>query len=198
LEELWLKSCELLWILPLSSSKLTKLKLLNLEKTALEIRQEDFAELCSLEEAYFSFCKNLTTMPESLWNLSNLEVLYLDGCDQIQKLPPSICLLWNLKEICLSYMALEDLPEEFGQLQCLRQADFEDCNLLRSLCTNFGCLGSLQDLNLKGCSSLVRLPDSFSDLANLENLDLRGCRLLQTYPHSTERLIVLLDGDDGM
>jgi leucine-rich repeat protein SHOC2 len=130
--------------------------------------------------------------------LSSLEVLHLDGCDQVRKLPPSIRLLRNLKEICLSYMALEDLPEEFGQLQCLRQADFEDCNLLQSLCESFGCLGSLQKLNLKGCSSLVCLPESFSDLANLENLDLRGCWLLQSYPHSTERIIVLLDKDDGM
>ena len=69
---------------------------------------------------------------------------------------------------------------------------------LWSLCTSLGCLGTLQKLNLKGCSSLVRLPESFSDLANLENLDLRGCRLLQSYPHSTERLTVLLDEDDGM
>ena len=128
---------------------------------------------------------------ESFWNLSNLEVLHLDGCDLIQKLPSSICLLRSLKEICLSYMALEDLPKEFGQLQFLRHADFENCNLLQSLCESFGCLRRLQKLNLNGCSSLVYLPESFSDLASLENLDLRGCWLLQSYPHSIERFTML-------
>jgi Leucine-rich repeat (LRR) protein len=102
LEDLWLKGCDLLGILPLSFSKLTKLKLLVVKETALKILPEDFAKLCTLEKAYFSFCKSLTMLQESLWNLSNLEVLHLDGCDQVQKLPPSICMLRNLKEICLN------------------------------------------------------------------------------------------------
>ena len=53
-------------------------------------------------------------------------------------------------------MTLEDLPEEFGQLQTLIVAESENCKLLRSLCGSFGTLEKLQKLNLRGCCRLIQ------------------------------------------
>ena len=90
---------------------------------ALEELPNNFGELCSLEQVYLSESTSLRLLPTSISALCNLEVLHLDGCKLLQKIPPSVCELKKLKEICLNYMALTELPEEFSQLQTLTQVD---------------------------------------------------------------------------
>lgn len=88
--------------------------------------------------------KNLTRIPEFVFNMPGLKVLDLSG-NQIESIPEKIGALKNLKELTMNYNALRSLPSSIGSLTKLERL---------SLYNN----------------KLTTLPSSMEKLKNLTNL----------------------------
>ena len=78
-----------------------------------------------LKKLNMMFCKRLMKLLESFSNLSKLEELRLYRCKVLWELPPSIHGLKELRILHMESMALEELPEDFGQLVSLREVELE-------------------------------------------------------------------------
>ncbi|KAG0561206.1 hypothetical protein KC19_9G045200 [Ceratodon purpureus] len=213
LEDLNIDYCDKLQGLPSSFCKLGKLGTLRARGTALKELPEDFGQLTSLKSAHFEGCKSLVRLPESFGNLSNLEDLNIDNCDKLQGLPSSFCKLGKLGTLRASGSALEELPEDFGQLTSLKFAHFAWCMSLVRLPESFGNLSNLEDLNIDYCqglpssfcklgrlgtlrarrSRLKELPEDFGKLTSLKSADFVGCKSLVRLPESFGNLSNLED-----
>ena len=106
----------------------------------------------------------------------------LSRCKLLDKLPTSISSLKRLRRLDIESTALEALPEDFGQLECLTAISLRNCNQLEILSEDFGYLGKLRWLSLNERERLLKLPDSFSNLSELETLDLSWCKVLRGLP----------------
>jgi len=126
----------------------------------------------------------LTTLPESISNLSSLKVLYL-GWNEFKTVPESIGDLSSLKELNLNHNKLTTLPESIGNLKSLENLDLST-NKFTTLPELIGDLSSLKELNLQ-YNKLTTLPKSIGNLKSLENLDL-SINKLTTLLESIENL----------
>ena len=68
--------------------------------------------------------------------------------------------LIKLRVLNISYSKVQELAEDFVELQ------------------------SLVDFNVSGCSALSRLPDSFGQLPNVDTMDFTRCGQLESLPPS--------------
>ncbi|MHA1395781.1 MAG: leucine-rich repeat domain-containing protein, partial [Promethearchaeota archaeon] len=128
--------------------------------------------------------KWLTSLPESIGNLTNLEKLYLYK-NQLSSLPESIGNLINLKELWIYNNQLSSLPESIGNLKNLKELDLKE-NQLSSLPESIGNLKNLKYLNLRE-NNLSSLPESIGNLINLQTLDLSANKL-SSLPESITNL----------
>ena len=97
-----------------------RLEKLDLHRTQLTTLPESIGNLSSLEMLLLS-SNQLTTLPESIGNLSSLEELYLYH-NQLTTLPESIGNLSNLEKLYLNDNQLTTLPESICSLP-------SDCNI---------------------------------------------------------------------
>ncbi|MDY7004722.1 MAG: leucine-rich repeat domain-containing protein, partial [Cyanobacteriota bacterium] len=111
----------------------------------------------------------LTTLPESISQLTNLTWLYLHG-NKLTTLPESISQLTNLTWLYLHGNKLTTLPESITQLTNLTWLNLHN-NQLTTLPESITQLTNLTQLNLHG-NKLTTLPESISQLTNLTRLDL--------------------------
>ena len=106
----------------------------------------------------------------------------MNGCKLLCKLPSFFSELAKLKILRLAETALQELPDDFGQLSSLREADFSGCKSLTYLPESFGNLSKLEKLWLNGCELLYKLPSSFCRLTKLEVVMLRETALKELPP----------------
>jgi Leucine-rich repeat (LRR) protein len=111
----------------------------------------------------------LTSLPESLGQLTQLQKLYLTN-NQLTALPEWLGVLTRLQALNLSSNQLTALPESLGQLTQLRTLHLS-INQLKSLPESLGQLTQLQTLNLFN-NRLTSLPESLVQLAQVQTLDL--------------------------
>jgi hypothetical protein len=117
----------------------------------------------------------LTSLPESLSNLTNLKGLYLSG-NQLSSLPESLGNLTNLRWLNLeNNQLIISLPESLGNLTNLRWLHLSG-NQLEYLPKSLGNLTNLHGLYLSG-NQLIFLPESLGNLTNLTKLHLDKNRL---------------------
>ena len=95
--------------------------------------------------------------------------------NQLSTLPESIVQLSNLQSLNLRNNSLSTLPESIVQLSNLQSLDLSN-NLLSTLPESIVQLSNLQSLNLRN-NSLSTLPESIVQLTNLQSLDLRNNEL---------------------
>jgi hypothetical protein len=91
-------------------------------------------------EQLFLERKNLSRLPEALWEMRSLRVLDL-GQNKIASISPNIGRLVNLEVLRLDHNPLESLPGEIGQLPRLRRLDLRGTGLLP---------GEIRKMNLEG------------------------------------------------
>jgi hypothetical protein len=107
-----------------------------------------------------------------------LRHLDLRGCEQLSSLPESIGQLSALRHLDISGCSqLSSLPESIGQLSALQSLDLSWLSQLSSLPESIGQLSTLQHLDLSGCSRLSSLPESICQLSALQSLDVHGSAL---------------------
>tara|TARA_Y100000590_G_scaffold438645_1_gene561713 strand:- start:1264 stop:2967 length:1704 start_codon:yes stop_codon:yes gene_type:complete len=104
---------------------------------------------------------SLTTIPESVKNMSSLSVLYFDN-NELTQLPNSITELSNLFYLVLSFNQLVSLPDDIGNLTNLYWLDV-GYNELESLPDSISNLQSLSYLWIFN-NNLIELPSTFCDL----------------------------------
>ena len=147
LEELVLDRCKLLYTITPSILGLKKLKILRMMNTGITGLPGGFGQLQSLKAVNLGGCKKLQTLCKNL-GLKNLQTLSLRGCESLSRLLDSFSDLSNLEDFDLSWCkldqklsysnfklkklrkllmiktTLEELPEQFGQLQILEKVNF--------------------------------------------------------------------------
>ena len=112
---------------------------------------------------------NLTSIPESIENMSQLSVLYLDY-NSLTQLPNSITNLSNLFYLVLPFNQLTSIPENIGNLTNLFWLDI-GYNEVEYIPESIGNLQGLTYLWIFG-NNLTTLPNSFCDLnLNWDNDD---------------------------
>ena len=118
----------------------------------------------------------LTTLPEAIGNLKALKFLNIDG-NKITSLPESIGKLKSLLKLTVENNQLTELPETIGNLTSLEHLDLT-CNGLKSLPKSIGNLISLYALAL-GMNELTTLPESIENLQSKDfHIYLRGNKTL--------------------
>jgi leucine-rich repeat protein SHOC2 len=138
-----------------------------MEQSALE-RTIDRARLNQVSTLSLRFSQ-LTTLPDSLWQLTNLTGLDLSD-NQLTILPESLGNLSNLTWLNLDNNYLVYLPKSLGNLANLKQISLYN-NRLITLPKNLGNLSNLKRLNLYN-NRLTILPSSLSNLTSLEWISL--------------------------
>ncbi len=159
---------------------------LNLDNKRLTTLPESLGQLTQLQELTLNG-NRLSTLPKSLAQLTQLVRLALVG-NQLSTWPEWLGQLTNLRMLSLSGNRLSTLPESLVQLTQLRELHLNS-NQLTALPESFGRLKQLQELHL-GSNQLSALPESFGRLTQLVWLDLYGNQL-RTLPESLQRLSLL-------
>ncbi|RVW59242.1 TMV resistance protein N [Vitis vinifera] len=136
-------------------------------------------EFKSLKSLFCSYCSQLRYFPEILENMENLRQLHLNGT-AIKELPSSIELLNRLEVLNLDGCKnLVTLPESICNLHFLLSLDVSNCSKLHKLPQNLGRLQSLKRLHACGLNSTCCQLLSLSGLCSLKNLILTGSKLIQ-------------------
>jgi len=115
---------------------------------------------------YFHLSSNgdflqLTSIPESIGDLSSLEVLNLNS-NQLTSIPESIGDLSSLEDLVLNYNQLTSIPESIGDLSSL-EALYLEYNQLTSIPESIGNLSSLEYSTFSG-NQLTSIPNSICNL----------------------------------
>jgi leucine-rich repeat protein SHOC2 len=119
--------------------------------------------------------QHLTTLPDSIGNLTNLVSLRLVD-NNLTTLPDSIGNLTNLRELRLYQNQLKTLPDSIANLQQLTWLSLS-LNRLTVFPEQITELTNLIGLRLNG-NQLTVLPQSITKLTNLTHLDISGNPLL--------------------
>lgn len=142
--------------------------ILNLEGNNLTSLPESIGDLTNLTILRLNHNK-LTSLPESIGNLTKLSRLYLNH-NELTSLPESISNLTNLIWLDLDDNKLTSLPKSIDNLTNLIWLYLKS-NKLTSLPESIGNLNKLILLNLDN-NKLTSLPESISDLTNLNSINL--------------------------
>ncbi|XP_034674575.1 disease resistance protein RPV1-like [Vitis riparia] len=118
----------------------------------------EFDTLCLRE------CKNLESLPTSIWEFKSLKSLFCSYCSQLRYFPEILENMENLRVLHLNKTAIKELPSSIKHLN------------------------RLEVLNLDSCENLVTLPESICDLCFLEVLDVSYCSKLHKLPQNLGRL----------
>jgi leucine-rich repeat protein SHOC2 len=138
-----------------------------MKQTALEQKIARFSKnKCT---KLFLSNEQITTLPDTIGNLSNLTYLDLSG-NQLTILPDTIGDLNSLSGLQLSENKLTELPNNIEKLSCLSYLNLRD-NKIAKLPENICNLLHLSKLDLSS-NQLSELPESMSKLTKLTELSL--------------------------
>lgn len=168
-----------------------KVKCLNPNFTEKELQMKTlpakFGTLTNLEVFSFGCLEKLTTLPESIGNLTKMTELIIDngnGCSMSVTVPASIGKLQNLRLLRL-YGAIESakpLPATIGELRNLEVLDLGR-NGLTSVSPSVAKLSNLKTLRLE-YNALKAAPAFVGNFVNLEELSLDANENIKTLPAS--------------
>ncbi len=147
---------------------------------------ESIGNLTQLQR-FYCCSTQLTALPESIGNLTQLQTFYCSS-NRLTALPESIWNLTQLKEFCCSSNRLTALPESISNLTQLEEFNCE-YNRLTTLPESIGNLTQIQKFC---CSSnhLTALPESIGNIAQLQLFDC-GDNQLTALPESIGNLTQL-------
>jgi len=153
-----------------------------------------FGTLTNLEVFSFGCLEKLTTLPESIGNLTKMRELIIDngnGCEMSIAIPSSIGKLQNLRVLRL-YGAIESakpLLATIGNLSNLEVLDLGR-NSLTSVLPSVAKLSNLKTLRLE-YNALKAAPAFVGELKNLQELSLDANENIKTLPASMAKMIEL-------
>ncbi|XP_075650119.1 TMV resistance protein N-like [Castanea sativa] len=179
---------------------------LHLDGTAITKLPTSIENLSGLASLNVKDCKNLMSLPSTLFYMTWLKDLDLSGCSKLLEnlesgesvevngqMASSNAIFETLKKIAFGGFQLLpfnpmlrssesmglQLSSLFG-LSSLRELNISNCNL-KEIPNDIGCLFSLQQLDLSG-NNFGCLPESIAQLAILKRLIVDNCTSLQSFP----------------
>ncbi|KAM5552739.1 disease resistance protein RPV1-like [Rosa sericea] len=147
------------------------LRKLDLSGTCIKELHPSITILIGLEDLKVRNCKNFTTLPYNIYELSNLNFLDARDCPKLATFPKIPIKMDSLKSLNLSHSNIRGLDRSIGNLIGLQVLDLTGCKNLKTLPGSIYELQNLQTLSLFDCSKLVRFPRKI----NILNVD--GCPL---------------------
>ncbi|KAM5552915.1 hypothetical protein ABKV19_025244 [Rosa sericea] len=182
LKVLCVGSCSKLATFPKIPVKIDSLRDLYLEGSDIRELDESIENLIGLECLDLRNCKNLTTLPCSIYGLQNLRSLLLSKCSKLVRFPTNTKIS-NVDGCSLSLPKLEKL--DIGGCSSL-----SDCDFLMTL----DCWETLEWLTLSRNNFVsLPLPACLPKFVNLLWLFLEGCKRLQEIPELPPYVILFLE-----
>ena len=187
-------------IIPPEISKLTELRVLNLEENeltgSLPPELGSLAMLEVLDVGDWSGGHNhLTgTIPPQVGSLTNLKVLDLSGNGLEGTIPPELGKLGSLEELYLGDNPLQGtIPPELGRLTNLQilYLGGHDNRLTGTIPAELGNLENLQELIINGTGLTGEIPPELGNLSQLRELHLRANLLNGPIPSELAKLKLL-------
>ncbi|PRQ36125.1 putative leucine-rich repeat domain, L domain-containing protein [Rosa chinensis] len=206
LEELILRNCQNLTTLPRSIYELRNLRVLDARQCpklaafpeipikmdflrevylgggAIRELDESIGNLIGLQTLDLTNCKNLTTLPCSIYGLQNLKQLELGNCSKLVRFPTNT----NMLNVGPS------LPK-LRRLDIRGCTGLSDCDFLMTL----DCWETLQYLFLSE-NNFVSLPACITRYVNLWRLDLYGCKRLREIPEIPPEVYLHISGCEAL
>ncbi|XP_050373497.1 disease resistance protein RPV1-like [Argentina anserina] len=172
LKVLDVSGCSKLATFPAIPMQMDSLRQLFLERTDIRELDQSIGNLIGLEWLFLNGCKNLTTLPSSIYDLQNLEKLHLSNCSKLVRFPTNT----YTDDCSLSLPSLRWFA--------LRGCNLSDCDFLITL----NCWETIEQLDLSR-NNIVSLPDCIRKSGNLRWLSLEGCKRLRDIPELPPNLI---------
>lgn len=141
---------------PSGQAKAVKEQYLDLEDGRRLLQAERLADLDISYQALVLEEEELSSLPATIGQYSELRYLSLWGQEALEELPEEIGQLQNLEVLILNSTGIKRLPASIGQLQNLRILDLGNCQL-QQLPEGLGQLQALEALNLSA-NQLEELP----------------------------------------
>ncbi|XP_075649161.1 TMV resistance protein N-like [Castanea sativa] len=195
LEILILSKCSNLKRIPEFGENMEHVTKLYLDGTTITKLPTSIGNLTGVASLNARDCKNLMSLPSTLFNMKSLKYLNLSGCSKLENLGnvESVDMIGTLKNIAFGWFQLLPfypmsrssesksllLSSLFG-LSSLRELNLSNCSL-KEIPNDIGSLFSLKDLYLTG-NNFGCLPESIAQLSNLNDLRVDNCANLQSFP----------------
>ncbi|XP_059455234.1 disease resistance protein RPV1-like [Corylus avellana] len=190
LESFVLRGCLRLKNFPEIECQMTHLEHIDFQYTSIEKLPSSIGYLIGVKKLYLAGCTNLTSLPDSIYQLQNLEYLNLNGCTSIERLPSSIGYLVRIKTLDLGGCTnLMNLPNSIYQLQHLQQLDLQGCSKVVKFPNNRQSIPSIASTKEFEISSAVESVQPFLvsndgcssiSFPKLQWLDLGNCALSES------------------
>ncbi|KAM5574669.1 disease resistance protein RPV1-like [Rosa sericea] len=180
LKSLNARYCPKLATFPKIPIKMSSLRGLELRGSDIRELDESIGNLIGLEVLDLGNCKNLTTLPCSIYGLQNLETLYLGWCSKLVTFPTNTKIL-NVGGCSPSLPKLEWLD--------VGGSSFSDYDFLMTL----DCWETLDTLDLS-YNNFVSLPACITKFVNLRTLFLYDCRRLRGIPKLPPKVKLVIEG----
>ncbi|KAM5552796.1 hypothetical protein ABKV19_025155 [Rosa sericea] len=161
--------------------KMDSLRRLSLSGIGIRELDESIGNLIGLEHLNLTYCKNLTTLPCSIYGLQHLEFLYLGECSKLVRFPTNTKIL-NVDGCSLSLPKLRWL----GIGGC---SSLSDCDFLETI----DCWETVKWLDLSR-NNFVSLPACLTKFVNLHGLDLIYCKRLREIPELPPNVHLFIRG----
>ncbi|KAK9936755.1 hypothetical protein M0R45_013581 [Rubus argutus] len=131
-------------------------------------------------------CKNLESIPNTIYNLNRLESFKVDGSCRLKKLPPCSVILWSsMRELSFAHCeSLEEIPDSIFSLTSLQRLNLSGI-MIKSIPSTIKQASGLRYLYLNNCECLESLPEL---PCLLKYLDASGCTKLKTVSGSMTAL----------
>ncbi|KAF2297127.1 hypothetical protein GH714_017731 [Hevea brasiliensis] len=108
------------------------LKVLLLNKTAIEELPSSIRSFSSLVVLNMKGCESLKKLPSCICDMKFLQMLILSGCSKLGKLPP-LYGLCSLRELYVDGTALVEIPIDIYAAECLHRLVLSGCSKLAKL-----------------------------------------------------------------
>eukprot|EP00882_Tetradesmus_deserticola_P011253 GHRQ01011904.1.p1 GENE.GHRQ01011904.1~~GHRQ01011904.1.p1 ORF type:complete len:319 (+),score=121.02 GHRQ01011904.1:412-1368(+) len=190
LEQLQLRHCPALRVLPRSIGSLQQLQQLVVSHCPqLQALPRSLTKLCSLKHLEIAAC-GLKALPAAFPGpelAASLTSLSISDCDAIKELPDGLFTragpaLTALQRLALQLPSLEALPPGIGARLPRLEKFTVGGQALGELPSSLGQLSELTHLVVRGCHALAALPACVADLASLRRLDVVSCKNLPELP----------------
>ncbi|KAG0564194.1 hypothetical protein KC19_8G091000, partial [Ceratodon purpureus] len=161
---------------------------LNLEGcTSITTLPDSIGQLSRLQTLDLFGCKNLQKLPSTIGQLSQLELLHLQECKSLESLPDSITALPRLQRLYLdTCTSLSKVPETMGLMTGLTHFSTDLATEWHAVA--LGQLHGLKEVIIRNCSDEeIAWLDRKSSLAHLHHLSIfsfRYCPAMSKLPHT--------------